>query len=280
MSSDDVDVLIVGAGPAGISTWLHLHQFAPALANQSAVIDQAVFPRFKLCAGGVGGWSQSVLDRLSVELNIPSLFISDVEFHYRAQRWTYHRPNQFRMVQRSDFDTALMQAARRRGLAFREKETFLGVRRARDGLVVRTNQGQYRVKTLVGADGALSKVRRSVMGPRFAHLAPTIQVSNVISDAGDTDVDRPKMKIDFTPVDDDLQGYCWQCPCPLGETLGLNSGVVHFRFFKERPKPDMKRIFQRALRVQGIDAEHGTWCSHPISWRSTDAQRSPDGGDC
>jgi flavin-dependent dehydrogenase len=56
----DFSVIIVG-GAAGISTWLHLHKYAPSLALKSLLIDKAVFPRDKICAGGVGGWSPLVL---------------------------------------------------------------------------------------------------------------------------------------------------------------------------------------------------------------------------
>ena len=35
--------MIVGAGPAGISTWLHLQKEAPQLAGRSIVIEKAVF---------------------------------------------------------------------------------------------------------------------------------------------------------------------------------------------------------------------------------------------
>jgi len=49
----DYAVMIVGGGPAGISTWMHLHKEAPELAAQSIVIEKAVFPRQKVCAGGL-----------------------------------------------------------------------------------------------------------------------------------------------------------------------------------------------------------------------------------
>ena len=104
--NSEFDVLIVGAGPAGTSTWLHLKKYAPVLADHTVLIDKAVFPRHKLCAGGVGAWSEIVLNHLAIDLSIPSLFISDVEFRFRDQKWIYHCPRPFRMVQRADFDSA------------------------------------------------------------------------------------------------------------------------------------------------------------------------------
>ena len=157
---DDFDILIVGAGPAGISTWLHLHQYAPFLADRAVLIDLAAFPRPKVCGGGVGGWSQSVLDHLAIDLDIPCLFISDVEFRFRDQSWIHHSRAQFRMVQRADFDMALVKSAVRRGLAFRQREKCVGIHRIQNGLMVQTPRAGYTVKAVIGADGALGKVRR------------------------------------------------------------------------------------------------------------------------
>jgi flavin-dependent dehydrogenase len=51
---DHFDIMIVGAGPAGISTWLHLKKHAPGLADHVLVIDKAVFPRHKYVPEGLG----------------------------------------------------------------------------------------------------------------------------------------------------------------------------------------------------------------------------------
>lgn len=267
---DDFDVLIVGAGPAGTSTWLHLHQYAPGLANRTVLIDQAAFPRPKLCAGGVGGWSQSVLDHLGVDLDIPYRYLSDVEFRYGDERWLYHRPNQFRMVQRADFDLALLKTAMRRGVVFRENEVFREASRNDARLTLRTSRHSYRVKAVVGADGALSRVRRSTMPNKGRCLAPTIQVS-LPAEVFEAERFSPrKMLIDFSPVDNGLHGYLWHCPCPWGETLTLNSGVVDFRLGRGGTRADMKKIFRRELQARQIDIDQRAWSSHPIRCFSPD----------
>jgi menaquinone-9 beta-reductase len=66
----DLAVMIVGGGPAGISTWMHLQREAPQLAGRSIVIEKAVFPRDKLCAGGLCAWAVDVLAYLSVEAEL------------------------------------------------------------------------------------------------------------------------------------------------------------------------------------------------------------------
>jgi menaquinone-9 beta-reductase len=47
------DVLILGGGPAGLSTALHLVQLAPELMPRILILEKAHYPRPKLCAGGL-----------------------------------------------------------------------------------------------------------------------------------------------------------------------------------------------------------------------------------
>ena len=267
---DHFDIMIVGAGPAGISTWLHLKKFAPELADHTLLIDKAVFPRGKLCAGGFGTWGEDVLNQLDIALDIPSLFVSDVEFRFRDQIWVFHSPNPFRMVQRADFDMVLVDSAIKRGMVFHENEQFIRVERVQDTLVVMTSQGKYRVKALVGADGSLSRVRRAMMRPYQTCLAPTIQVSAPVEPSYDTEFACKKMLIDFSSVEKNLQGYTWHFPVLHDGAPFMNHGIVNFRLFPDRPRGDMKKIFHRELQTRHIAIPPGAWSSHPIRWYSDD----------
>ena len=51
--TEQIDVLIVGSGPSGISTALHLARLDPTWAGRVVVVDKAVHPREKLCGGGL-----------------------------------------------------------------------------------------------------------------------------------------------------------------------------------------------------------------------------------
>lgn len=262
--------MIVGAGPAGISTWLHLKKVAPELADHAVVIDKAVFPRHKLCAGGVGAWSQSVLEHLEVELNIQSLFVDDVEFQYRDQQWIFHSPNQFRMVQRADFDMALVRSAMKRGMVFHENEQFIAAERQQDTMVVKTNRGNYVVKALVGADGSLSRVRRSMMRPHQSCLAPTIQVSAPLDLQKAKGLAHVRARIDLSPIDKGLQGYLWHFPCLHNGNPCINLGIGSSRLLSGRPKADIKKIFTRELNAHHIEIRPQSWSSHPMRWFSHD----------
>ncbi|HEY4058373.1 MAG TPA: FAD-dependent oxidoreductase, partial [Kofleriaceae bacterium] len=67
----DVDVLIVGGGPAGISTALHLQVANPRASV--VVLERETYPREKICAGGVGGRAFKLLAKIGVEVDCPKV---------------------------------------------------------------------------------------------------------------------------------------------------------------------------------------------------------------
>src|SRR5271163_2655769 len=67
----DVDIAIVGGGPAGTSTALHLARTEGILPERVAIFDKAVHPREKPCAGAVSGWGIDALARIGVPLDVP-----------------------------------------------------------------------------------------------------------------------------------------------------------------------------------------------------------------
>jgi len=103
--------MLVGAKPAGISTWLHLQKYAPQLAGRSIFIEKAVFTRDKLCSGGLSAWTANTLEHLGVELDVPSLHISDAEFRFGMEVYHFRPPDCFRVVERIEFDHALAKTA-------------------------------------------------------------------------------------------------------------------------------------------------------------------------
>lgn len=191
------DVMIVGAGPAGASTWLHLHQIAPERAARAVLIDKDVFPRSKLCGGAVGAWSEDVLNYLNIDLDMPSLQV-ELEMRYREHHWLMPGPHRVRMIRRADFDQAFVRAGIDRGMVFHESERFIAVRCASDALSVRTSRGRYRVKALVGADGARGRVRPAMVRPRHRPwLEATIQLTLPANPAHDPEFAERRMRADM-----------------------------------------------------------------------------------
>jgi flavin-dependent dehydrogenase len=262
--------MIVGAGPAGISTWLHLQKYAPQLAERTLVIEKAVFPRDKVCAGAVGGWSADVLAHLEVELDIPSLFISDLEFIFGKQIEHLHEAGCFRVVQRKDFDAGLVTAALNRGLVIHEAEKLTDVVCERNGPLIRTSKQHYRVKVVIGADGAFSAVRRMMMPHQKPRLAPTIQTLTSSAHHDGSEFDGKKIVLNFTAINEGLQGYVWHVPCLKEGLPSIAHGLVDFRILPDQPRADMKGILGRALKARNIRSRPDSWSSHPIHWLCDD----------
>jgi flavin-dependent dehydrogenase len=262
--------MIVGAGPAGISTWLHLQKEAPKLARHSIVIERAIFPRDKLCAGGLCVWVTDVLANLRVDLDIPSLPVFDLEFRFGKEIDRLHQDNYFRVVQRADFDHALAREAVKRGLELHEDELLVDVLRTQNRLIVTTNKGKYAVQALVGADGAFSTVRKKMIPSQKRHLVPTLQIFAPADSRYDTEFTQKKMIVDLTPINEGLQGYVWHVPCLKDKVPSIAHGISDFRVCPDRPRADMKKIFSRELRRRNIHQGPKTWSSHPIPWYSED----------
>ena len=65
------DVLIAGAGPAGLATALYLLRECPRL--RVAALEKFAHPRFKVCAGGLIPKTMLALEELGLALEVPAV---------------------------------------------------------------------------------------------------------------------------------------------------------------------------------------------------------------
>ena len=266
--NNNFDIMIVGGGPAGLSTYLHLQEYAPELASRCILIEKEKYPREKLCGGAVGGWSEDILKNLGIKLNIDSMMIDTVECRFVNKKYIHHEPNYFRMVQRKEFDHFLANVALKRGLKIREEEKFLDFERKNNSLIVKTNQDSYKIKALVGADGSLSKVRKKINNTNIENLAPTIEIFSPVNPKFDTEFKEKKVVLDFTPVNEGLQGYVWHFPCLKENKSFINHGIVDFRIHNYPSTKNMKTIFIDELNKRNIDEKNVIFSGHPIRYFS------------
>ena len=276
MRINNKEIIIVGGGPAGISTWLHLNKIAPDLASKALLIEKEKYPRDKLCGGGLGGWTGYVLNKLDIKLDIPLLPISDTEFVYGEDKYTLHQSNSFRMVQRIEFDHLLAKNAVNRGLELHENESFIDLKQKGDNLSVITNKEIYDAKILIGADGALSNVRKKIRTSKRGYLAPTLEIFHPSRPEHDPEYENKKITVDMTPIKENLQGYIWHVPCLRNEVPYIGHGIVDFRIYNNKPKANMKNIFYKTLQKRKIKSKSDSWRSHPIKWYSSDETISKD----
>ena len=142
------DIIIVGAGPAGISTALHLAKLAPELVSRTLILDKAQHPRHKLCGGGLLPDAEVVLRHLGLDVTeIPHVDVDWARFDFdsRGMRMRAEKNGRyaFRTIRRHEFDAWLVGKARERGFLIQENTTVKGITASEGEVVVTTNRGEY-----------------------------------------------------------------------------------------------------------------------------------------
>jgi flavin-dependent dehydrogenase len=118
----NVDVLIIGAGPAGAAAAIQIARRSTELAGRTLVLDAARFPRSKPCGGGVVRAADRFLTHLGVAADVPSVTINAIRFEYEGGRSLWRVPRVFRVVRREELDDCLVRAARGLGVAVHQGE--------------------------------------------------------------------------------------------------------------------------------------------------------------
>jgi len=265
-----VDLLIIGSGPAGISTALHLLQKDQGWAKRMVLIEKATHPRHKLCGGGVTRLGLAVLENLGFNLPLPlhQAQVDDIRLVY--ERRTVHargRP-QFVVFHRAELDAFLAQQARRRGAAIQEGEAVKRLTLHDDCVEVSTTQDIYLAKAVVGADGSKGITRRFMSEP--GGRSRVARLLEVIQPAPETAIQFTERfaLFDFTPVRDSLQGYFWDFPACIGGEARFNRGIYDARCAASRPRAGLPQLLGNALAALGADPNTVEVEGHPIHWFS------------
>lgn len=271
----DYDIMIVGGGPAGISTWLHLQKFHPILASKTVVIEKEKYPRDKLCGGALHKWiTNKILSDLEIKLNVAFVPVDILEIRFEEDVYRYQEEEFFRIVRRVEFDHFLVKIAKERGLQLKEKEACVDIQYIDDGLLVTTNNGKYKVKIVIGADGALSTVRRKMKPPRIPRFAATLELFSPVNEPYDPEFIARTAVMDFTPVNFGMNGYLWHFPCLVDNVAFMNHGICDTRIYPSTQQVDLQKIFSNELKLRRISTPSKSWSSHPVTFFLDDVSLS------
>lgn len=247
-------VVIVGAGPAGISTAL----FLAKKGIRSALIEKETFPRDKICGDGLSGWVVTMVRRIDPGLllklqalpgQLPSHGVrffapnmQSVALPYRNAKFPDDPPGH--VIRRIDFDRLLMEEAEKNPLIeVIQGVTIASVTFGDQGVFLTDTSGKltYTGDLCVIATGSGSKLARSVVPLKkyYRHQATGIRQYFT----GVTGFHEGNF-VDFYFLNEILPGYLWVFPLPDG---GANVGAgIRTDILKKR-KLTLKQLMEEAL---------------------------------
>jgi geranylgeranyl reductase family protein len=235
---NQLDVLIIGAGPSGCSAAVTLHQHGLRVA----IVDKAEFPRDKCCGDGLTTSALRQLERMGFDpTTIPS-------FHV-VQNTAWRSPSGFvselplpdedgwriAVAPRQELDNQLVEFVRAKGIRIHEAHALDSVDTSGRGVCVVAGDKTFHTRYVIAADGVWSPTRKLVSGTAESPYLGNIHAfrqyfKNVTGPAKD------RLFVSFEP--DLLPGYLWSFP--------LGDGRVNIGFGIERREGRSTQMMKQA----------------------------------
>ena len=261
------DVVIIGAGPSGSNAAISYKKLNPDL--KIALVDKAIFPRDKSCGDAFGPGVISALKRFGNEhiLEDEPEVVSTTLFgpkNIGIQNYIPEVKNKedsvVYVIPRLDLDNRILNLAKEE-----EVETFEGYRFSKffnneESVSVEIENEEkekyiLEAKLLVGADGANSRVRKSLNLKQNSDWNKAIAIRAYIDSPNYLEIFKERTLM-FEINVSAIKGYAWAFPSK-GNLLNIGIGVPLSVFKKE--KMDIKNLldeFVKTLESRGVEVEN------------------------
>ena len=266
----DIQILILGGGPSGLSTALHLIKINPLLAPRILILEKENYPRFKLCAGGLVIDAEVILERLGLDVReVPHVDAPNIRFDFAGKGLNVRVPKRhaIRVIRRNEFDHWLAKKTREAGIEIREGVTVKKVIPDQNGVTVQTDQGEFRAEIVVGADGSNGVSRRSIFPNEPVYTARVLEV--ITPNYPKQEPTRNDIAFfDFFPVPNNIAGYTWDFPTQVNGEPMRCWGIYDTNLLADFNRPALKEPLAEEMKRHGFDLSEYEIKGHPIRWYS------------
>jgi len=273
----DRDIIIIGGGPSGLSTALHLHRIAPHLSSRILILEKEHYPRLKLCAGGLTIDAETILEKLDLNINeVPHVFADDIHFDFEAKGLNIRMPRKhaLRIIRRDEFDNWLANKTREASIEIREGVKVKNIIPQTDKVIVETDIAIFHAQIIVGADGSNGITRRCVFPKDPVYTARVLEIITPEKQEATPFHKINHAYFEFSPVPNNIAGYIWDFPTQVkGEPMRC-WGIYDTNILADGARPQLKDHLAEEMKRAGFDLNDYEIKGHPIRWFSPENRMS------